>query len=150
MGLNVISIGFEKALASIRSVFGIVNTDAKQFMRTKSTEFVGLAQEYPPETEANRPPPPFYTRTNTLKDGWSTRDSGNGYLIENPVPYLPWVHGTQKQAWFHKARGWKTIKNFLDLIGLNGEEQGDHILLETPAITSLRTRVTEKIKRLFI
>lgn len=147
MGLNVISTGFEKAITSIRSIRELVDNRGKRFIRKKGEEFVNLAQEYPPETEANRPPPPFYTRTNTLKDGWQRREEMDRYLIENVTPYALWVHGTSKQAWFHKARGWKTVKDFLSLIGLTGDENGTHVITE---LVSYKNEIIDEIKHLFI
>lgn len=43
---------------------------------------------------------------------------GGGFLgtIGNPVAYAPFVQSAERQAWFHKARGWRTDAQAIDEI----------------------------------
>lgn len=83
-------------------------------------------QQYPPETSANQPPPPYYERgrgyvgfggnvlagkeSENLKDQWSFEVSGGGDSIEgsliNRASYSGYVHGEELQATWHAAIGW--------------------------------------------
>lgn len=83
---------------------------------------VGL-KRYPPESEANRPPAPYYERgRGTIRaDGTSLggserlgtqwyvdRYSQMGVVIGNRASYAPFVNGPE-QAWFHAPRGWRIL-----------------------------------------
>jgi len=80
-------------------------------------------QNYPPATEANQPPPPYYIRGRGMQtsasrnDGrsqrlgtrWETRQSGQlGTEIRNPVTYAQYVHG-ENQARAMGAKGWRIL-----------------------------------------
>lgn len=84
------------------------------------------AQAYPPESEANAPPPPYYRRgigtqyasgnrgeSERLSSRWQKRISATALelvgILENTVTYAPFVHGIQRQAGFHAGRGWRTV-----------------------------------------
>jgi hypothetical protein len=43
---------------------------------------------------------------------WTVAKENNGLtvIIGNNVSYSPYVHDPEKQAAFHKARGWKTTE----------------------------------------
>jgi hypothetical protein len=82
----------------------------------------GVASVYPPASEANRPPYPFYER------GWGTRTGPNSgrqtserlstkwyhtvfpdYLkIGNTASYAGYVHGEEQNP-IHAHRGWKKL-----------------------------------------
>lgn len=91
---------------------------------------------YPPETEANQPRPhnsvfsirthrpvnywyvrgegthttsgKVYPTSQDLGHQWTVRVQGMEAEIGNAVTYGPFVQG-ERQVWYHKARGWKTI-----------------------------------------
>lgn len=50
----------------------------------------------------------FYTRTQTLSQGWKTVGSGYKQIVANEVDYVQYVQGNG-QIQGHKARGWNTI-----------------------------------------
>ncbi len=80
-------------------------------------------QKYPPVTEANRPPPPYYERgrgmwiNDTVNLGNSER-LGTQWVIEraaryatrigNSASYAPYVHGIE-QAHFMADKGWRRL-----------------------------------------
>ena len=85
------------------------------------------ASTYPPETEANQPPPPYYvrgvgtqTKTGNLGESqqlgsrWSeTTELKSKTLtgtLSNPVTYASHVHLKATQRPFHAARGWRTVE----------------------------------------
>jgi hypothetical protein len=88
----------------------------------------GKINQYPPATSANTPGQkrwyergygPKWTRrdgsigsrksSEMLGRKWTTAPQGTrAYVIGNNVSYSPYVHDPEKQAAFHKARGWKT------------------------------------------
>ena len=99
---------------------------AMQFLapiiKTSADELKGLAAAYPNETEANRPPAPYYHRgygvvlqsgrtvmsSKDMKHRWVVKASGFNATVTNVAPYAQYVIG-DRQAWFHAARGWKLI-----------------------------------------
>jgi hypothetical protein len=149
MGLRGYIRGAKKVFAGLRNTRNIVQSQSKQSTNEMAQEVVGILQVYPPESEANKPPPPFYTRTNKLRDGWNIQESPGRVTIDNPVPYVPWVHGTSTQAWFHKLRGWKTFKQVLKQVGIGGDENTNQILLKKGRVASLAKTVETRIKSLF-
>ncbi len=90
-------------------------------------------QKYPPETDANRPPAPYYERgrgmwtSDSVNTGSSER-LGTRWVVErfgrlstrigNSASYAPFVHGTE-QAWFHVLHGWR------ELFGVAKEKEGE-------------------------
>ena len=93
-----------------------------------ATKYVAQnAAVYPPTTEANAPPPPYYIRgtgtqyasynrreSEQLNLHWDRRVSERGDsvqgVVENLVSYAPWTHSVVRQSWFHKMRGWRNIE----------------------------------------
>jgi len=85
------------------------------------------ASIYPPETEANFPPPPFYIRgvgtqisdtlnlneSEQLGTRWVTdiNATNKGVIgeIDNTASYAPFVHGRQGQKAYHAGRGWRKV-----------------------------------------
>lgn len=78
---------------------------------------------YPPATEANQPPVPFYIRgrgmqykfgnnnkSQRLGTRWQSLPYGNiGMKISNPVTYAPYVHGEEKQSNRMAQIGWRKL-----------------------------------------
>ena len=86
------------------------------------------AAVYPPESEANQPPTPYYIRgtgtqyansnrgeSKQLDTHWTKgvvlQDNGLVGTVSNDAPYSHWVHGQTMQAWFHKLpdRKWRNV-----------------------------------------
>jgi len=79
-------------------------------------------KRYPPATEANLPPTPYYIRgkgtqyksKNTLTSErlgtkWYSRsENGLNYAIGNPVSYAVYVHGDRQPAHM-AAKGWRKL-----------------------------------------
>lgn len=74
---------------------------------------------YPPESEANAPPPPYYMRgqgtvtaagvRRTSQDmgrKWHVNSSSRLITLRNEATYSGWVQGAD-QVGYHAARGWK-------------------------------------------
>lgn len=99
-------------------------------------DVMSAMQQYPPESEANRPPYPYWSRgtgrihasgnvnpvSQRYGDSWElevrqTKDGAEG-MLSNSASYAPWVGSRQSQAWFHRARGWPTIENEAEKRGL--------------------------------
>lgn len=95
-------------------------------------------ENYPPESSANMPPPPYYIRhkgqqisdeinlLNSQKFGSSwlygveyTAGTPEGYLKSDkgdgtPVTYAPYLVGRGTQAGFHAQRGWPIFEDVVD------------------------------------
>lgn len=124
--------GVEELLARMRAGDGMAESLLVKAMADATDDVKRDAQVYPPETEANQPPPPYYIRgqgtqyangnrgeSQQLKDNWQTEVnvSGKGVLgkiFNSVVTYAPWVHGVAWQRRFHKARGWRNIRQITD------------------------------------
>lgn len=78
-------------------------------------------QNYPPKTEANVPPTPYYVRhrgtqykTRNLENSellgtkWTIERRGFNTAIGNPVSYARYVHGEEQARWM-KAIGWRKL-----------------------------------------
>ena len=80
-------------------------------------------QKYPPATQANTPPPPYYIRgrgmqtsktrndlrSQKLGTRWSVEQyKGLGIVIKNPVTYAEYVHGKRQARWMARI-GWKKV-----------------------------------------
>ena len=108
---------------------------AKRGLKTGAEHIEGTIKEYAPKSAANVPKSHgrWYERgwgskyrrldgvitgkktSETLRTGWSTksRNSGLTQVIGTNVSYAPYVQSKEKQARFHKARGWKTDEQVL-------------------------------------
>lgn len=99
-------------------------------MLTGMNQAVGAVRQdaavYPPETDANQPPPPYYIRGvgTQLAEGnlgeseqMGTRWTGTVKMegadvvgeVDNTASYAPHTHGRRGQRYFHKARGWRKV-----------------------------------------
>lgn len=78
-------------------------------------------QLYPPATEANAPPVPYYVRgrgtqtasgnkynSERLGTQWYVEPEGLGTRIGNRASYAKWVHG-EEQAHFMAPKGWRKL-----------------------------------------
>jgi len=78
-------------------------------------------QKYPPETEANLPPTPYYKRgvgmvykggtretSEKLSTQWTVSPVDFKTTISNRASYAKWVHGEQ-QARFMAPKGWRKL-----------------------------------------
>lgn len=132
----------DEAIASItiegvdELVSKFINGDkvAEQLLVTAMGQAVDFgvlnASTYPPESDANQPPPPYYRRgtgtqyatfnrmeSQQLDKHWDGKveleDNGVTGIISNPVSYAPFVHGTATdptiQQWYHTLHGWRTL-----------------------------------------
>jgi len=118
-----------KGLKELIKNMDSVGPDLPPYMRGAGIEVSGELlstpglQNYPPATEANRPPTPYYIRGRGMQtspsrnDGssqrlgtrWENRRSGTlGTVIRNPVTYAEWVHGLN-QARAMMAIGWRIL-----------------------------------------
>lgn len=90
-------------------------------------EAIRVFKDYPPETEANEPPPPYYERgvgyygrtgkltkpSEQLDQRWGFEVNRMGdemvtATVENTASYAAYVHGDEEQLQmpWHAARGW--------------------------------------------
>lgn len=114
-------------------------TELEVTSRRIGRDFITEAQKYPPENEGNRPPAPYWQRgvgmvrnsgvvnpsSQQLGDNWQLRGIktpfGGTVNVLNPVTYAPFVHDDIKQAGFHQARGWRTMSQIAEAIGIDTE-----------------------------
>jgi hypothetical protein len=96
---------------------------------TASAEHVrSITSVYPPETEANAPPPPYYRRavgmitsaaghvsraSEVMSSKWYVKPSGRtGAEIGNTASYSKFIHGAEKdRVRWAGARGWKSVED---------------------------------------
>ena len=125
--------GDKELLAKLRAADKIIRARVLTEGMSDATRYVAKnAAEYPAETEANAPPPPYYIRgtgtqyatsnrqeSERLNLHWvpsvnvKVREGGIGTVrgvVENRTSYAPWVHSVVRQSWFHKMRGWRNIE----------------------------------------
>lgn len=79
-------------------------------------------QQYPPETEANRPPAPYYERglgtvyasgrsdksSENFGKQWTIRPYGKGVRIGNSASYAEYVSGRKQPLHMHR-KGWRKL-----------------------------------------
>jgi hypothetical protein len=106
----------------------------KTAMRAAAQHVKGKVNVYPPDTIANSPSNPsgrWYERnygprwrrrdgsiggsptSKQLKHKWTTKLANDGLsaIVGNNVSYGPYVQDEERQAGFHRRRGWKTIQD---------------------------------------
>ena len=121
--------GLDKALAELKKI------DSPK-RRQRGTLAVAFEiqkdiEKYPPESEANRPPAPFYIRgtgtvstsgrihktSEDLNKRWTVKSEGRtAARIRNTASYGIFVYGDgdgKRQTRFHKRRGWPLIYKYL-------------------------------------
>lgn len=100
------------------------------------------AAVYPPTSEANQPPVPYYIRgTGTqytngnrgesaqLGNQWEKsvelQDNGVVGVVKNiKAPYAPYVHGMLSQLGIHATRGWRSVAKIADGIRKKANDYG--------------------------
>jgi len=118
--------GLDKLTKKIKNIEGLKPVIAA--LRAGATHIKGKIAKYPPATSANSPSQrrwyergygPRWRRidgslggrktSETLGRKWTIgeRDGGLTWIVGNNVTYGPFVQG-DKQAAFHRERGWKT------------------------------------------
>ena len=116
---------------------------AKRGLKAGALHVKGKIAKYPPSTIANSPGRPggWYERgwgsrykrldgvvtgkktSETLGRRWTTgeKNAGLTQIVGNNASYAPYVQSKEKQARFHKARGWLTDEQVL-------KQEGDEVL----------------------
>jgi hypothetical protein len=140
MGLNIdVNVSGDENLTQALSDFGNVwiPEEFESMLERIIRESIEEAQKYPPETEGNRPPPPYYIRgtgmigrggnvtkpSENLKDQWHgevTQDSqGATGRISNEASYASFVQDEELQTTFHAAHGWRPIQSIVRSVTAN-------------------------------
>lgn len=131
--VRVVGAGeFAQLLSDLSTVH--IPEELESMMGEILTETVAEAQVYPPETEGNRPPPPYYSRgagmigrggnvipgkeSQDLKGQWGAeivRDpDGISGRITNETTYASLVQDEEgPQTTFHAAHGWRTVQSIV-------------------------------------
>lgn len=142
-----VTVNADRELRGLQKMPSILRKMIGRESQSKAQQVVALLQDYPPETDANNPPSPYWQRgvgrvwgsghisPNSQKLGsrWSITHNPATTEIENPVTYAVHVHSTKKQAWFHKERGWLTIGAALEKVGiseLSNLDSGDDAIVD--------------------
>ena len=132
MSTNIEIRGLDKLLKKIDNLGQLEGVKAG--MKAAAVHIQGKISKYPPSSDANRPGKRWYERGYgskwTRKDGsiggkktsetlgkrWATssRDRGLTQVIGNNASYAPFVQDAEKQAAFHKQRGWSTAQGVVD------------------------------------
>ena len=125
--------GDKELLAKLRAADKIIRARVLTEGMSDATRYVAKnAAEYPAETDANAPPPPYYIRgtgtqyatynrqeSERLNLHWvpsvtvKVREGGIGSVrgvVENRTSYAPWTHSVVRQSWFHRMRNWRNIE----------------------------------------
>lgn len=126
MANNAIEIeGLDKALRKIKSLEDM--SAVSSALQAAAVHVKGKIAQYPPASEANLPKErgTWYERgygtrwpgggrrtSETLGRKWTigSRNRGLTWIVGNNVSYGPYVQDEDKQAAFHKRRGWKTTQ----------------------------------------
>ena len=125
--------GNKELVAKLRQVESAIRRTAMAGGMQDATKYVATnAAVYPPTTEANAPPPPYYIRctgtqyatynrqeSERLNLHWvpsvnvKVREGGIGSVrgvVENRTSYAPWTHSVVRQSLFHRMRNWRNIE----------------------------------------
>ena len=134
--------GMDKLIKKLKSIEEL--RGAKRGLKAGALHIKGKIAVYAPSSSANSPSNPsgrWYQRgygsrwrrkdgtvggsktSETLGRRWTVgeRNGGLTQVVGNNVSYGPYVQSAEKQAGFHKARGWKTDEQVI-------EEEGDTVL----------------------
>ena len=140
--------GMEKLAAKLKSLEDVKYL--KTVMRAAGETIKAKIAVYPPATEANAPSSApgarwyqrgqgghyirkrdggesIYRTSETLGRKWTTalRDAGLTVIVGNKVTYAPHVQDREKQAAYHKRRGWLTIQ---DVAEQNAEQIAQQVM----------------------
>lgn len=133
--------GFKETIANLTHWHQYtVKQDLYQGTVESLEDLLVAMQTYPPESEANRPPHPYWARgvgrvhasgkidpvSENYGQSWDltvkeTATGADGRLT-NSASYAPWVGTRDKQAWFHAQRGWPVIEDEADKRGISIEK----------------------------
>lgn len=155
-----------KIAGSNEKMKNIVSRVLRRVKSDTAEDFVQIAQVYPPESEANSAPPPFWQRgvgkirsvggtpnpaSQQLGSSWSvTHARQDEIMITNPTTYAPWVHGNKKQAWFHKLRGWKTVQQMFSMLGIHVDQDNNANITSSDSIGKrILTEIAQFTRDLF-
>ena len=126
ISLEVKDHGLLKRLKTMRGVW--IPESMEQGLEEFTEEVIAELIVYPPLSEANNPPPPFYERgvgyygrsgkltkpSQQLDERWNfeTRygKDHKEVIIRNMATYSGYVQDEDYQTPFHAARGWKTAQ----------------------------------------
>lgn len=144
-----------------------ITKDATIIMETAgrelAREFVDYITVYPPETDGNRPPYPYWRRgTGRIHRNGTVNPSSQKYgtswnitnkkligggetLAWTNVTYAPYLADPNKQTWFHAKNQWRTTDDALEYIGVSGRTVSD----ASPIIQNALNRVREIMGRVF-
>ena len=133
--LHVDIKGLERLQAAFRAFPKQVARNMSQAVHQAAKDVIlptkGL-QRYPPATDANRPPTPYYKRgtgtiyknridatSENLGKRWYVRRVGAEGKIGNRASYAKWVHGDDTQARGMSSsakipKGWRKLKEVAD------------------------------------
>jgi hypothetical protein len=100
--------GLERLQAKIKKITEFQNVMKAPMIKATSLIHDDIAN-YPP-----KPAHSTYRRTGTLGRRWTSKVE-NHYQgvtgkVGNVTSYAPFVQSAERQAWFHRAAGWKTDK----------------------------------------
>jgi hypothetical protein len=130
MSLSIEIKGMDKIQAKLRQLEP--RQYAQATMQACVTELKGYIAQYPPATDANNPyARKWYERgygprwhradgsvggiksSQTLGRRWTTKveDMGMRGTVGNNATYAPYVQWGQKQPWYHKRTGWRTVED---------------------------------------
>lgn len=127
--IKITVVGMEKIQAALnkfpREIEKNVVQAGDQVAKRVIFTTVGV-QKYPPATEANSPPTPYYIRgrgtqtehgnlgnSENLGKQWYVKQVGLGTEIGNRASYGKWVHG-EEQAHFMKPKGWRILTEVVE------------------------------------
>lgn len=140
MGINLKLEGLDEYIKKIKTV-----EDLRIFrgmFKAIGTYLKGKVSKYAPASEANAPGQRrWYQRgygskwmrrdgstggrqtSQTLGKRWTVKviDRGLGVQLANNADYAPFVQDDDRQAWFHRARGWSTVQQVI-------KDETDYIL----------------------
>ena len=119
--------GAKEMALKLQNSVAFIRRESISAMQDANEIVVRDATVYPPETEANFPPPPYYIRgtgtqisetfnlneSEQLNTRWVTNiETTNKDVIgeiDNTASYAPFVHGRQAQKPYHAQRGWRKV-----------------------------------------
>lgn len=116
-------------LRKAKKEFGI---EASTSTRTAANYMVRYMKDYPPESEANRPPAPMWVRgkgainvngrvaevSQNYRERWVVVKEGLfSHRVINDATYSIWVGDRRFQSRIHRSRGWNTFQGALETTG---------------------------------
>lgn len=123
-------VGLEKLERKLKKLERPERTIARGLSKYQRS-IQGRAEKYPPESVANRPPPPYYVRGRGTFTGagyqntsqkmsnrwdWDVQTLGRNVrlVIRNLADYSGYVIGARQQ-WYHAMRGWLRVDKYVEM-----------------------------------